>query len=107
MRLYKLFLALLLCCPAFATQAQDSLKYDQHKVFNPLFYKGQQGNEYRTGGGAPGVKYWQNRADYRLKVTLDTSGHRLTGTTVITYTNNSPDALDFLWLQLDQNLFRE
>jgi len=107
MKLNKVALSLLVLGSALATQAQDTPKYDQHKVFNPLFYKGQQGNEYRTGGGAPGVKYWQNRADYKLNVTLDTAKHRVTGTTIITYTNNSPDALGFLWLQLDQNLFRE
>ncbi|MGZ3944632.1 MAG: M1 family metallopeptidase [Mucilaginibacter sp.] len=107
MKLHKIALSLLACGCALFTHAQDTPKYDQHKVFDPLFYKGQQGNEYRTGGGAPGVKYWQNRADYKLSVTLDTAKHRVTGTTIITYTNNSPDALGFLWLQLDQNLFRE
>src|ERR1700743_427638 len=107
MKLKKIALSLLACGCALASHAQDTSKYDQHKVFNPLFYKGQQGNEYRTGGGAPGVKYWQNRADYKLNVTLDTAKHSVTGTTVITYTNNSPDALGFLWLQLDPNLFRE
>jgi hypothetical protein len=107
MKLNKLALSLLVCGSALASRAQDTPKYDQHQVFNPLFYKGQQGNEYRTGGGAPGIKYWQNRADYKLNVTLDTAKHRVTGSTIITYTNNSPDALGFLWLQLDQNLFRE
>ncbi|HVW13702.1 MAG TPA: M1 family metallopeptidase [Mucilaginibacter sp.] len=107
MKLNKFTLSLLLCAGALAGRAQDTPKYDQHKVFDPLFYKGEQGNEYRTGGGAPGIKYWQNRADYKLSVTLDTAKHRVTGTTIITYTNNSPDALGFLWLQLDQNLFRE
>ncbi|WP_162852681.1 M1 family metallopeptidase [Dinghuibacter silviterrae] len=100
----KIILSLCLSGGFFTSMAQ---KYDQHKVFDPLFYKGQQGNEYRTGSGAPGIKYWQNRADYTLNATLDTTRHRLSGTTVINYTNNSPDALDFLWLQLDQNIFRE
>ncbi|HEX3384765.1 MAG TPA: M1 family peptidase, partial [Mucilaginibacter sp.] len=107
MKFKKIAVSLFVFSSALAVHAQDTPKYDQHKVFNPLFYKGQQGNEYRTGGGAPGIKYWQNRADYKLNVTLDTAKHRVTGTTVITYTNNSPDALGFLWLQLDQNLFRE
>lgn len=90
------------------TYAQDSTevsKFDQYKVFSPLFYH-DRGNEYRTAGGAPGIKYWQNRADYVINVALDTTKHRVSGTTLITYTNNSPDALPFLWLQLDQNLFR-
>ncbi len=81
-------------------------KYDQHKVFNPLFYT-TNGNEYRTAGGEPGVKYWQNRADYKLAVTLDTAEHRVSGNVNITYTNNSPDKLPFVWLQLDQNIYRE
>ena len=81
-------------------------KYDQHKVFNPLFYT-TNGNEYRTAGGEPGVKYWQNRADYKLAVTLDTAEHRVSGNVDITYTNNSPDKLPFVWLQLDQNIYRE
>ncbi|WP_158642795.1 M1 family metallopeptidase [Mucilaginibacter ginsenosidivorax] len=88
------------------TDDQQGAKYDQHKVFNPLFYP-EKGNEYRNAGGAPGSKYWQNRADYKLDVTLDTAKHRLDGTALITYTNNSPDALTFLWLQDDQNIYRE
>src|ERR1700741_3989188 len=107
MKLNKFALSLLVLGSALASRAQDTPKYDQHKVFNPLFYKGQQGNEYRTGSGAPGVKYWQNHADYKLNVTLDTAKHRITGSTLITYTNNSPDALDFLWLQVDQNIYKE
>ena len=111
MKLKQIALALLCCGSAVIGHAQTAPdatpKYDQHKVFNPLFYKGQQGNEFRTAGGAPGVKYWQNRADYKLNATLDTAKHRVTGTALITYTNNSPDALDFLWLQVDQNIYKE
>jgi len=88
------------------TATPPTSKYDQHKVFNPLFYT-TNGNEYRTAGGEPGVKYWQNRADYKLAVTLDTTEHRVSGNVDITYTNNSPDKLPFVWLQLDQNIYRE
>ncbi|MGZ3813658.1 MAG: M1 family metallopeptidase, partial [Mucilaginibacter sp.] len=80
---------------------------DQHKVFDPLFYSQRGGNEYRSASGAPGAKYWQNHADYKLNVTLDTAKHRVTGTALITYTNNSPDQLPFLWLQVDQNIYKE
>src|SRR5215210_3786689 len=59
----------------------------------------------RTGSGAPGADYWQQRADYVIRVSLDTVGQAVSGEERITYTNNSPDTLDFLWLQLDQNLF--
>jgi hypothetical protein len=81
-------------------------KYDQRKAFDPQFYP-VAGNEYRSAGGEPGPKYWQNRADYKLACTLDTSAHSVTGTVEITYTNNSPDNLRFLWLQVDQNIYRQ
>ncbi|HEX2607400.1 MAG TPA: M1 family metallopeptidase [Flavisolibacter sp.] len=60
-------------------------------------------NEYRTASGAPGPKYWQQRCDYDIKATLDEPNLKLTGTEVITYYNNSPDVLTYLWLQLDEN----
>ena len=60
-------------------------------------------NEYRTASGAPGPKYWQQRADYDIACTLDEKNLTLTGSEVITYYNNSPDELTYLWLQLDEN----
>jgi hypothetical protein len=60
-------------------------------------------NEQRTASGAPGVKYWQQRADYDIKCTLDEKTLTLTGQESITYTNNSPDVLTYIWLQLDEN----
>src|SRR5258707_15862140 len=62
-------------------------------------------NEYRTGSGAPGPKYWQQQADYDIKVELNDDNQSITGSETITYLNNSPDVLKYLWLQLDQNLF--
>jgi Peptidase family M1 domain len=64
-------------------------------------------NSYRTADGRPGQNYWQQRADYDIKASLDTAASRVTGTETITYTNNSPKDLSHLWLQLDQNLFKE
>jgi hypothetical protein len=61
---------------------------------------------YRTGSGAPGARYWQQRVDYVIRARLDTTRKILTGEERITYSNNSPDTLRYLWLQLDQNLFR-
>jgi hypothetical protein len=61
-------------------------------------------NEYRTGSGAPGPKYWQQKADYAISVELNDENQSITGTETITYTNNSPDVLKYLWLQLDQNI---
>ncbi len=60
-------------------------------------------NEYRTASGAPGPKYWQQRADYDITCTLDEANLKLTGSETITYINNSPDVLTYLWLQLDEN----
>jgi hypothetical protein len=62
-------------------------------------------NSIRTGSGMPGPDYWQQRADYVIRATLDTSSRSLRGEERITYTNNSPDTLRYLWLQLDQNAF--
>src|SRR5690606_11300433 len=61
-------------------------------------------NEYRNAAGAPGHHYYQQKADYKINVTLDDAKQVIQGTEVITYTNNSPDQLDYLWLQLDQNM---
>lgn len=62
-------------------------------------------NEYRTASGAPGHKYWQQRADYDLKIELDDVNQSITGSETVTYYNNSPDALSYLWMQVDANLF--
>ncbi|HYK83322.1 MAG TPA: M1 family metallopeptidase [Gemmatimonadales bacterium] len=60
----------------------------------------------REGSGRPGPRYWQQRADYTIRVTLDTATHTVAGTETLAYTNNSPDTLGYLWLQLDQNIYR-
>ncbi len=60
-------------------------------------------NEYRTASGAPGPKYWQQKADYDIQCSLDEDQQRLTGSETITYSNNSPNELTYLWLQLDEN----
>jgi len=73
-------------------------------IFSPLPFP--QPNGVRRADGSPGPAYWQQRADYVLKATLDTAAKRLTATEQIRYTNNSPDTLRFVWMQLDQNLFK-
>ena len=65
------------------------------------------GNEYRTASGKPGPKYWQNYADYMIEATLDTNTHTITGKVTIDYLNNSPEDLEFIWLQLEQNRFTD
>ena len=62
-------------------------------------------NTIRTGSGAPGRNYWQQRADYVIHATLDTVANRLSGEERITYSNRSPDTLFYVWIQLDQNVF--
>ncbi|WP_394345651.1 M1 family metallopeptidase [Arundinibacter roseus] len=90
---------------SFAQEAQKGA-YDAHVLFHPLF-NFQPGSEYRTGSGAPGPKYWQNRADYKINVSLDETAGKLQGDVEITYKNNSPEDLEFIWLQLDQNAFSD
>ncbi len=84
--------------------AQETPKYDYVEAFKPFFYP-QTGTETRSASGQPGHAYWQNSADYHLNVSLNEDKKEITGTAEIKYTNNSPDQLGFLWLQLDQNLF--
>lgn len=62
-------------------------------------------NEYRTASGAPGHRYWQQRADYVIDVELDDVNQRIIGKETVTYKNLSPDTLNYIWLQLDQNIF--
>ena len=64
-------------------------------------------NSYRTGSGAPGPNYWQQRADYVLSAEVNDENQTLTGSGFITYYNNAPEALNYLWLQLDQNLYAD
>ena len=93
---------LLIALAATAASAQD---YQPRETFAP-FDMAQPINRYRSANGLPGPDYWQNRADYQLRVTLDPVAKTIAGTATITYTNNSPDTLDVLWLQIDQNLYK-
>ena len=98
----KIFLAVVANCWLLFVSAQG---YDHRKTFDPDFYP-QTGNDYRSASGEPGPKYWQNRADYKIRCTLNTDLHKISGDVELTYTNNSPDNLKFLWLQLDQNIYK-
>ena len=73
-------------------------------IFAPLIFGSP--NSTRTGSGAPGSRYWQNKADYDLHATLDTATKSVSGEMTLRYTNNSPDTLTFIWLQTEQNAFR-
>ena len=83
---------------------------NEDSLYNPLdFYlptfNPTTGNEYRSANGSPGPKYWQNISSYLIHATLSEKDTSITGNETISYTNNSPDQLDYLWLQLDQNVF--
>jgi Peptidase family M1 domain len=80
-------------------------RYDPLQTFAPLSFP-EPVNRYRSSNGAPGPDYWQNRADYEIHATVDTAHKELSATEIITYTNQSPDALTSLWIQLDQNTYR-
>jgi hypothetical protein len=79
--------------------------YDYHDAFAPFFYS-KNGTTTRSASGQPGHEYWQNRADYVLTAKLNVQKNEIVGTDIITYTNNSPDSMSFIWMNLDQNLFK-
>lgn len=91
---------------AASAAAAAASAYDPLQTFAPLTLP-DPANVYRAGNGTPGPDYWQNRADYVIRASLDSRTAVLSGSEVITYTNNSPQALASLWLQLDQNIYRK
>jgi hypothetical protein len=90
----------LIAARAAAGQTSGSVADTSH--FRPLTLPAP--NEYRSGSGRPGPKYWQQRADYRITATLDAAKNELRGRETIHYVNHSPDALPYLWLFVEQNL---
>ncbi|MEP7109438.1 MAG: M1 family metallopeptidase [Ferruginibacter sp.] len=97
------------CMPFFAVaQNEESIvsAYDPHVLFSPIFYPVGETNT-RAATGEANAGYWQNRADYQINATLNEITHEISATVTITYKNNSPHILPFLWLQLDQNLFNK
>jgi hypothetical protein len=89
----------------FLAVSQTRSLYNQTQVFDHSFFT-HNGNELRSANGAPGPKYWQNRTDYIINASLIEQDTLIKGGVSINYTNNSPDTLHYLWLQLDQNLFK-
>ncbi|MBX2955726.1 MAG: M1 family metallopeptidase [Cyclobacteriaceae bacterium] len=98
----KNLLVLLFAFLGFTLWAQEPAKW-QGK-FEQLGTTLPTPNEYRTGSGAPGPKYWQQKADYVISVELNDDNQSITGSETITYHNNSPENLKYLWMQLDQNV---
>ena len=93
---------ILIAAFAFVSNGQDD--NTNNNKFRQMYQEFSTPNEYRSAGGAPGHAYYQQQADYVMDITLDDDKQTITGTETITYTNNSPDVLDYLWLQLDQNV---
>ena len=101
-KIYHLGIFILLALPTFAQTAFNANgRFEQLESTLPT------PNTYRTASGSPGKDYWQQRADYDIKVELDDINRKITGTETITYFNNSPDELPYLWIQLDQNVFEK
>ncbi|MES2808389.1 MAG: M1 family peptidase, partial [Bacteroidota bacterium] len=101
-----LFTAMLLAAATTATLAQNIQNNPGSNHGNKFEQLGTiltTPNEQRTASGAPGNKYWQQRADYNIKCELDEKNLKLTGTETVTYFNNSPDELTYIWIQLDEN----
>ena len=89
----------------FAVEAQAQFQFGQHTdKFEPLDPMFQSPNTYRTASGAPGHEYWQQQVDYTIAVTLNDDNQSITGKETIHYVNNSPDVLEYIWIQLDQNI---
>ena len=107
MRFERLLTAVFVLLPVSVAWPQTPAPvYDQRVAFAPLTLPDPV-NAYRSGNGAPGPAYWQNEADYEMHAALDTKAKTLQNDEVITYTNNSPDSLTSLWIQLDQNIYRK
>jgi hypothetical protein len=90
----------------YAQQGKPTSNYNYNETFANNFYT-KNATETRSASGQPGAKYWQNRADYSLKATLNDQTKEIVGSEILTYTNNSPDKLGFLWMNVDQNLFKK
>ncbi len=102
-RFLAVFLSLFILFQASESFAQSNT-YDPHKAFDPLF-EAQSGTIYRSADGQPGPGYWSNRTNYKIDARLDTVQKSISALETITYINNSPDKLSFLWIQLPQNRF--
>ena len=109
MKIFKhvLLVVLFVSANAFAQQDENNEKPQGHtneNKFKQLYDEFSTPNMFRTGSGAPGPAYYQQQADYKMDIEIDDDKARLYGYETITYTNNSPDDLKYLWVQLDQNM---
>ena len=108
-RLFTQMLSFFLLLPTLALAQEQNLEgpkqgHTNQNKFRQLYNEFSTPNDYRTASGAPGAAYYQQRADYVMDIKIDDETQRLYGEETITYTNNSPDVLAYLWVQLDQNI---
>ena len=104
--LHTLFLSLFMILPTVVMAQEQNLEgpkqgHTNQNKFRQLYDEFATPNGFRTASGAPGPDYYQQRADYKMDIRIDDDTQRLYGDETITYTNNSPDALAYLWVQLD------
>src|SRR5680860_1347248 len=95
--------ALVLCCFVSDLALAQEIDQDNQSRFGE--FMDHDGNVYRTASGKPGPEYWQNETDYEIHATLHDEENSLTGKLTLTYTNNSPEDLDFIWMNMEQNRF--
>lgn len=105
-KILSLLLVCFYCIGQVIAQEKPVSKYDYTEAFAPDFYK-HNGNQFRSASGKPGPAYWQNAVNYGIAIELNDNNREVSGSIIVDYTNNSPDELDFIWFQLDQNLFEE
>jgi hypothetical protein len=104
-KFFAVFSCSILLVMGCKAQKTDTSKYNHQELFGPVNWPVPV-SQVRSANGSPGPQYWQNKADYTIRATLNEKDTSITGKVSIHYTNNSPDQLDYLWLQLDQNLFK-
>ena len=104
----KIVLFVLGLLVSFSGLSQEAKERNQENInvnkFRQLYQEFSSPNMFRTASGAPGPAYYQQQADYKMDIELDDENKRVYGSETITYTNNSPDNLEYLWVQLDQNI---
>ena len=100
-KLYPVILLFVLIITTWYSQAQETTNIGK---FQQLKQELLTPNVYRTASGTPGPHYWQQKVDYKISILLDETTQRIYGEETIIYNNNSPDDLNYLWVQLDQNV---
>lgn len=105
MKCFKLVIVLFLLGNVSFLSAQEEVAPNNQELFDDFLYR--RGNEYRSASGIPAHNYFQNQADYVIEVDLDDQTNVIKGKVTLSYTNNSPEALSFIWMYLEQNRFSE